>query len=362
MTALATDRLTKFAGPYPGRGTYGTAANVRLFKGAMLALDSAGRVVPGGALSTGALTAIGKCSAQYDNRTGSVLGGAADAANAECEYGVFGWANSAAADAITVANVGQVCFMVDDQTVALTSAGGTRGPAGIVSEVRGTLVYVVMGPDIVGFIAQDVAAAAVTQFRARNIVNGNVASLAAYTVAANTAVNDNVLNVAGDLVLLVAQSTPAQNGLYAVGTVAAGVAPLTRVSTMAAGLIFLADGFQINVAEGDVFAHTVWFNSAAGTIATNTPAFMPECVTLTQALVAGTMTITSVPILSATRTGFTITRTTPNTSALTVMYSVNANPTPGALGTASAVVFATVAAGTINNADISGLHLTITNR
>ena len=35
-------------------------------------------------------------------------------------------------DAIAQADVGKVCFIVDDQTVAKTNGGNTRSPAGIV--------------------------------------------------------------------------------------------------------------------------------------------------------------------------------------------------------------------------------------
>lgn len=50
--------------------------------------------------------------------------------------------NSAGVDAITIADVGRPCFVVDDETVALTSAGGTRPRAGIVHEVNGEGVWV----------------------------------------------------------------------------------------------------------------------------------------------------------------------------------------------------------------------------
>ena len=103
MTALAQERLTGTAGPYPARGTYGIKANTRNFKGGLVALDSAGRAMPAGLISTGALFCVGKASHTLDNRTGSELGGAADAADQEVEFGVFGWENSAAGDAITSA-------------------------------------------------------------------------------------------------------------------------------------------------------------------------------------------------------------------------------------------------------------------
>lgn len=367
MTALAQDRVTSTAGRIPTRGSYGIKANVLQYKDSIVCLDSAGRAMPGGLIAAGALKAVGKASSQYDNRTTSpTLSGLADATDVETEYGIFEWANSAGGDAITSANVGQPCYVVDDQTVALTDGGGTRCLAGIITEVRSSLPWVLMGPDVAGLLAQDVAAPAVSTFRARNVVNGNVASLAAYTVASNASVNDAVLNVAGDIVLLVAQTTPAENGLYLVGTVGAGTAPLTRLSTMASGLVFLADAFDVAVSEGTVFTHTRWYNSAAGTIATDSPAFFPRQVTISQALVAGTMTITSIPVRSVTKSRFGITRRIANTSTLTVGgYCTTVGGangvTAGALGTASVIIEATVAAGTINNADISTLEITVFN-
>ncbi len=47
-------------------------------------------------------------------------------------------ANSAGGDAIAAANVGQLCYAVDDQTVALTSNGSTRSVAGRVWDVDAT--------------------------------------------------------------------------------------------------------------------------------------------------------------------------------------------------------------------------------
>ncbi len=368
MTVLAQERLTPFAGRKPMKGSFGIKANVQIFKGALIGLDSAGRAMPAGTIASGCLIIVGKASASYDNRTTSAtLNGLADACQVEVEYGDFGWANSAGVDIIAAANVGSLAYAVDDQTVALTNAGGTRPVAGVITEVRsgtsaaGGGVFVCSATDVAGFLAQDVAAPAVTTFRARNVVNGNIADLAAYTVASNAAVNDATLNVAGDIVLLIAQSTAAQNGLYVVGTVTTGTAPLTRISSMASGRVFLADEFEIVVSVGTVFGHTRWFNSVAGTIATDTPAFFPRSVTISQALVAGTMTLTSIPILSATKSSVRAYRKTANTCTLTLEYVTNGAATPGALGTASVEVMAAVAAGTINNVDISTLHITVTN-
>jgi hypothetical protein len=275
-------------------------------------------------------------------------------------------ANGATTNAFSDASIiGSPAYAFDDHTVYDNSNGDTLPLAGFFAgmEADGQVRVFIDGLGYAEIDAAETGGDVVTSLRARNVVNGNVADLAAYTVASDANVNDATLNVAGDVVLLVAQTTAAQNGLYIVGTVATGTAPLTRHPAMFTGRVFRAEDYDIVVAAGTVFAHSRWFNSAAGTIGTNTPAFFPESVTISQALVAGTMTITSIPILSATKSAISAYRKTANTStATTGGYVTNGAATPGALGTASVEVMAAVAAGTINNADISTLHVTVTNR
>jgi hypothetical protein len=148
MTAISgTVRDTVFAGVVPSRGTYGIKANVLIKKGALVCVDSAGRAMPGGLIAAGALAAVGKSSATYDN-----TGGAADAVDVEVEFGTFGWVSAGGGDAITADDVGKVCYVVDDQTVALTSDTDTRGVAGYITEYRNGEVFVWMGPHVAGQI------------------------------------------------------------------------------------------------------------------------------------------------------------------------------------------------------------------
>lgn len=152
MTALAIERMTNFAGVSPARGTFPIAANVQIFKGALVGLDTNGRLVPGDTIAGGCVAAVGKASASYDNRTGSELGGAAGACDVEVEFGVFQYATAGGGDAIAADDVGKVCYVVDDQTVALTSDSGARGVAGFITEVRDSKPYVYMGPHVAGLI------------------------------------------------------------------------------------------------------------------------------------------------------------------------------------------------------------------
>lgn len=168
MTAISEKaRLTEFAGLLPARGSHPIKANVYIKKGGMVALDSAGRAMPAGLAAGGSVTCVGKSSATYDNRTGSALGGAADACNVEVEYGVFAWENYGSDE---VTDLG-VVYVQDDQTVAATNGSDTRIIAGFASEIRSGQVYVWMGPHVAGMIV--IAASEASQLDAAqaDIVN-----------------------------------------------------------------------------------------------------------------------------------------------------------------------------------------------
>jgi hypothetical protein len=153
MTALAQERLTKFGGLAPSRGSYPIAANTRVFKGSVVALDSSGRAIPGTTIASGAVVCVGKNSSTIDNRTGSALGGAAAAADVEVEFGVYYFANG---DSIAATDVGKVAYLVDDQTVAKGSNSGARVPAGVIVEyVDANVVGVYMGPHVSALLQGD---------------------------------------------------------------------------------------------------------------------------------------------------------------------------------------------------------------
>lgn len=153
MTATTTERLTDGAGTNPSRGTAPIAANTLIRKGWLVGFDANGRVVPGGTIASGCVAGVGVASATYDNRTGSELGGAAGAVDVEIEFGVFGFlTKTGGGDDIAADDVGKVCYVVDNQTVALTNGADTLGIAGFITEVRNGFVYVYMGPHVAGLI------------------------------------------------------------------------------------------------------------------------------------------------------------------------------------------------------------------
>jgi hypothetical protein len=167
---------------------------------------------------------------------------------------------------------------------------------------------------------------------ARNVVLVNVASLASYTVAGN----DGVTNVAGDRVLLVAQTTATQNGLYAVGTVTTGTAPLTRVTDLPAGAI-VTNGIPVEVSEGTAFAGT-WrarsTTTGGAVVDTNDPVFYPNRyvrVTTAMAGTPGTKALSAEWIFSATTSSVIPVVKAPGTQGFLSLGALTAGPGTGAL-------------------------------
>jgi hypothetical protein len=366
MTLTAVRDTKESALLLDGILSFPMAAATTIFAGDVVCTDASGNAVA--LTASTALRAWGRAERTVINTVPAGFG-AAGALRIDAKRGVYGLPNGAGADVINASHVGRLAYGGPAATANLTDGGGLRPALGKIYGLLGSDVLVGIGEPSLYDIADDVVGGspnAIKTARARNVVNGNVADLAAYVVASDATLNDATAGVAGNVVLLIAQTTAAQNGLYVIGTVAGGLAPLTRIAPMPTGYAFLAGEFDIAVASGTVFGNTKWFNSAAGTVGTNDPATYPEKVTISQALVAGTFTITSIPVLSVTKSFVGLTRRIANTSSLTIMYcttSAGANGvTAGAIGTASVIVQACVAAGTINSGDISTLEFSVHNR
>ncbi len=110
-------------------------AATRIFAGALVCLDANGYLAPGS--TAVGLIARGRAEARADNSAGI-----AGAINGRVKKGTFRWANSAAADAITRAEIGDPAYIVDDQTVAKTNGGSTRSLAGTIRDVDAQGVWV----------------------------------------------------------------------------------------------------------------------------------------------------------------------------------------------------------------------------
>ena len=112
------------------------AANVTIYIGALVCLDAAGNATPGAVATT--LKARGVAQERKTN------GAAAGAETIRTFPGKFRFANSAAGDLITRADIGGTAYIVDDQTVAKTNGGNTRSAAGIIKQVDAQGVWVLI--------------------------------------------------------------------------------------------------------------------------------------------------------------------------------------------------------------------------
>ncbi|MDT3707473.1 MAG: hypothetical protein ROZ09_11645 [Thiobacillus sp.] len=136
MSALTADRAT--AERQGDQFSFDVAAAVVCRAGGIAVLDAAGNVKPG--VTATALICAGRFDATVDNSAG-----AAAAVKAPVRSGVFRFGNSAAADLITKAEIGDNCYIVDDQTVAKTDGTATRSAAGKIVDVDSAGVWVRMG-------------------------------------------------------------------------------------------------------------------------------------------------------------------------------------------------------------------------
>lgn len=133
MAALTKDRNTPEATGDMREGD--AAAAVLIYAGAIVMRDAAGNLTKG-QTATG-LVGVGRAHGRFDNSTG-----AAGDVTVIFKPGVFRFENSSGGDEITAAAIGDLCYVVDDQTVALTNGGNTRSPAGIVHFVDPQGVFV----------------------------------------------------------------------------------------------------------------------------------------------------------------------------------------------------------------------------
>lgn len=106
-----------------------------LYAGTLVTLLAAsGLAVPGGTASAGPVVGVAS-----ETITGDGV------ITTDLERGIFRFANSASADEIEKANIGADCYVVDNQTVALTDDTGARERAGKIIDVDAAGVWVEVG-------------------------------------------------------------------------------------------------------------------------------------------------------------------------------------------------------------------------
>lgn len=130
---LAADRNTQMKDgelvPVP------VAASVKIFAGALVAANATGFATPGAVATT--LTYLGRAEEQADNSAGAA--GAISVLVRRKKAFKF---KNHAADLVVQADLGKVCYIVDDETVAKTNGAATRSAAGTVIAVDADGVWV----------------------------------------------------------------------------------------------------------------------------------------------------------------------------------------------------------------------------
>ena len=111
------------------------AANAKIFGGALTVANATGFAAPGSVATT--LTYLGRAEEYVDN-----TGGADGAKSVTIRRNKAFKFKNHAADQIVQADLGKVCYIVDDETVAKTNGGATRSAAGKVVGIETDGVWV----------------------------------------------------------------------------------------------------------------------------------------------------------------------------------------------------------------------------
>lgn len=134
MTALTADRNTVTRQGEDAE--FPVAAATKIFAGSIVGFNAGAAYASKGVTST-TFKSAGVATEQADNSAGS-----AGDIRVKVRRGTWRFANSAAGDAITLADVGSDCYVVDDQTVAKTNGTNTRSVAGTIRDVDAAGVWV----------------------------------------------------------------------------------------------------------------------------------------------------------------------------------------------------------------------------
>ncbi len=380
MTALTKDlkTSTQFDDKAdPDLIWFGAEANTSLYAGGICATDANGYAVP--ASASPGLIVQGRIERQVINTTAAGFG-AANALQVQVRRGTFFYA--CPDSTITLVNVGQYCYIVDDNNVSLSDAGGTRPIAGVIRKIGTT------GPELgkvavaLGYASpygSSLSSGSSAAYKARAVVTSlsgayTGSGTGVITASANAAfgAQDGVSTLAvGDVVLLPAGTTnisaAKDAGPWQITNLGSGSVAwvLTRPDWWAtASTLPLAASVELD-GEGTLFGGTTWRSFAAKgqVVDTNDPVLYPRQVTQSVALVSSAKTITNVPVYSATRSNIVCSLSAVGgTTTNTVGYGTIVTATPGAIGTATFTVNALAAGMTKNGtSDTSTILVTVFN-
>lgn len=133
MTAITTPRVKTRS--RDGKQFVRKMAPSKILAGTIVMLNSTG-------FATGGATATGQVADGVAMETVDNVGGSSGDKSVRVEKGVFCFENSASADAVALADIGENCYIVDNQTVAKTDGSATRSVAGKIVDVDAEGVWV----------------------------------------------------------------------------------------------------------------------------------------------------------------------------------------------------------------------------
>lgn len=132
MAALTSPRNTRERGRFYQSEEQFAKTTLVFYHGQMVAVDATGYLVP--AITSATLKRPARCNLSPERKV-DTTGLASGVKKLKIEFGEFSWNNGTAGDAIAQADVGNLCYIVDDNTVAKVDGTGTRSVAGKIMEV-----------------------------------------------------------------------------------------------------------------------------------------------------------------------------------------------------------------------------------
>lgn len=231
-TALSAERNT----PRMSEGAFGLLQGSNyVYAGGMIAVDSSGLACPA-ADATG-YTVVGRAEDSSQNNLDHYL------ATRVCvvRRGIFKWANGGT---FTAANIGQICYVQDDQTVTTAAAATYDIPAGIIVKVDTDGVWVDC-ESLSRVLSGSLNALAVTgagSVGTTMTVGGATCLIGAVSVT-GAVTCASTLDVTG---AISGSSTVSGTG-FKIGAISGWSGVVTNISTLSTNKIYYAGGLVTNV-------------------------------------------------------------------------------------------------------------------
>jgi hypothetical protein len=379
---LTRDNQSPRFGVVPILNAFPVAATAVIYAGNFVALNASGYAIQLSLTASSAYVIVGVASKDVSNATG-----ANGDVTVECEN--IYYLDNDTTNPVTASDIARnYCFIVDNHTVGASDGAGTRPLAGLplrlgsaADSTTGKVAILAGGAGGVSpyasnpLLAMSNAAAFTARGVATNIAALTFAADGTFEADANGALGaqDGLTFVAGQTILLPAGTittgvvSAANSGPYVLTSVGGASAKFAgrRPSWFADGAT-ITPGIEINVAKGTLFGGTTWrsFADVSQVVGTNDPMLYPLKVTQQITLVAGTLTISNVPVFLAARLGFSCSGAIGGTAAATTTnFAIKASGgiTAGGIGTAAVIVEAQSVSDTIVNTDVSVINVTLMN-